>query len=105
MMKMMTAIVRTTDLKKVEAALLSAGVKGLTISKVKGIGEEKAFLEQDLVAHVKFELIVPAEDVDRLTQVIVDAAWTGCAGDGIVAVTPVETFVKIRTKRAGHPQT
>jgi nitrogen regulatory protein P-II 1 len=104
MVKMIVAIVRSTDLKKVETALLAAGVRGLTVSKVKGIGEEKAFLEQNLVAHVKFEIIVPEEDADRVTQVIVNAAWTGCAGDGIVAVLPVETFIKIRETKTGHFQ-
>lgn len=104
-MKMIIAICRATDLKKVEAALLAAGIKGLTVSNVKGVGKEKPLLEQGLVDHVKFEVIVPESDVERITQVIVDAAWTGCAGDGIVAVSPIETFVKIRTKGSGHPQT
>ena len=103
-MKMIIAIVRSTDLKKVEAALLLAGAQGLTVTKVKGIGEEKAFLEQNLVAHVKFEVIVPEQNIKRITQVIVETAWTGCAGDGIISVLPVETFIKIREKRTGHPQ-
>ena len=73
-MKMVIATIRTMDLKKVEAVLLSAGLRGLTVTKVKGIGKEKAFLEQDLVAHVKFEVIILEQNVERITQVIVEAA-------------------------------
>jgi len=98
---MIWAIVRWTHLKDVEKALFKIGEKSFSVTKVKGLGEEKGYLEYDLVSHLKIEIVAPEERVARIRDTIVKAAWTGVRGDGLIAVLPVEEFVKIRqVKRA-----
>jgi nitrogen regulatory protein P-II 1 len=50
----------------------------------------------------KIEIIANDEDVDRLVDVICEAALTGKAGDGKILVSPVEDVIRIRTKERGR---
>lgn len=47
------------------------------------------------VGHVRLELFVPRADADRYLHAILEAASTGDTGDGIVAVMPVESVLRI----------
>jgi nitrogen regulatory protein P-II 1 len=49
---------------------------------------------------VRIELVVPDEEVDRLVAIIRDECHTGRAGDGVVWVTPVERFHRLRERLA-----
>ncbi len=102
-MKMIWTIVRWTHLKEVEKALFRIGEKSFSVTKVKGLGEEKGYLEYDLVSHLKIEILAPEDRVARIKEALVKAAWTGVAGDGVIAVLPVEEFVKIRESRNVDP--
>lgn len=96
-MKMVTAIIRTSSLAHIVRSLEKIGVKGLTISEIKGIGEEVR-LNNPYSIHDKIEIIVPDEKADQVADAILEDAATGLAGDGLVAVTPVDYAVRIRTK-------
>jgi nitrogen regulatory protein P-II 1 len=96
-MKMITAIVRTTSLQHVVHQLEKIGIRGLTISEIKGIGEEVR-LNNPYSIHDKIEIYVPDEKIDEVVQLILDEAGTGLAGDGIVAVSPTDYAVRIRTR-------
>ncbi len=95
-MKMVTAIIRTTALERIVKALETIGVRGLTISVVKGTGQEVS-LFRPYTIHDRIEIIVPDEKADEVAKVIFDQAATGLAGDGIVAVHSLDYAVKIRT--------
>ena len=45
---------------------------------------------------MKLETVVDDALVDRVVTLIAEAGHTGRAGDGIVLVVPVESFVRIR---------
>ncbi len=96
-MKLVTGIVRTTSLQHVVQRLEDIGVKGMTISEIKGLGEELR-LNNPYSIHDKIEIVVPDEKADAVAQVILDHATTGLAGDGLVAVSPVDYAVKIRNR-------
>ena len=96
-MKMVTAIVRTTSLQHVVQRLEKIGIKGLTISEVRGLGEELR-LNNPYSIHDRIELVVADEKADEVAKVILEHAATGLAGDGLVAVSPVDYAVRIRTK-------
>lgn len=100
-MKMIWAVIRPDYLKAVEAALLEAGFKGITAQKVKGYGEEQAYLEAHLYPHVKLEILVLDEEVEKVLEIITNKTCTGVPGDGIIGVLPVEETLKIRTKERG----
>jgi nitrogen regulatory protein P-II 1 len=95
-MKTIVAIVRTDTLGDIVKALEERGIGGMTITEIKGIGEEVR-LYKPYTIHNRIEIIVPDEKVDEVTGVIVRHARTGFAGDGIVGVYPMEYMIKIRT--------
>jgi nitrogen regulatory protein P-II 1 len=96
-MKMITTIVRTTSLQHVVQQLEKIGIRGLTISEIKGIGEEVR-LNNPYSIHDKIEIFVPDEKIDEVVRLILDEAGTGLAGDGLVAVSPTDYAVRIRTR-------
>jgi nitrogen regulatory protein P-II 1 len=108
-MRQIKAFVRSYAVDKVVKALEAAGVPGVTVSAVHGVGygyepEHFSLAPRD-VAHApqvaKVEVVCTARDADRLVRVILEAARSGLAGDGIVYVAPVERAVKVRTGQEG----
>jgi len=97
MMKLVTAIVRTAALETIVKSLEDAGIKGMTISEVKGTGEQVQ-LYRPYTIHTKIEAFIPDDTVEEATGIILEHASSGMAGDGILAVTPVDHMFNIRTK-------
>lgn len=94
-----TAIVRCMRLEQVERGLQEIGVRGMTVSHVKGLGEYANFFKRDwAVTHARIEVFTERADVDRIVEAIKEAAHTGGAGDGIIAVLPVERILRIRER-------
>ncbi len=93
-----TAIIRTDRTQYVLERLKVLGVPGMSLTRVKGYGEYMDFYSTDwCVSHVRVEMFVQAARVDDIVHAIMDEAHTGVAGDGIVAVLPVERLYHIRT--------
>lgn len=94
-----TAIFRIELLEKVEEKLQELGVKGLSVSRVKGYGEYADFYSKDwLTTHARIEIFLEEKRAEVTAQAIMDAASLGMEGDGIVAILPVEKLYRIRTK-------
>jgi len=94
-----TAIIRPERLEAVEQCLKKLNVPGVSVTKVKGFGEYANFFVADwLCRNVRVELFVGVRQAEAVARVIMDAAYTGVEGDGIVAVLPVESVYHIRTK-------
>ncbi len=92
-----TAIVRGLALERVEEQLERLGIPGVTVTQVHGFGEYRDFFRHDWsVGHARLELFVPRADSDRYVHAILEAASTGGAGDGMVAVAPVDSVIRIR---------
>jgi len=102
--KKITAVVRCTELGDIERALQEAGVKGLTITHVRGYGEHANFYRDDwTVKHARLEIFLDEDQVARIVAII-----KGTACSGIVAVLPVEQFHHIReaeSEEIGAPPT
>ena len=97
-MKKIEAIIKPFKLDDVKEALNGLGIKGMTISEVKGYGRQKGHTEVyrgaeyviDFLPKVKIEIIVKSEQTDQVVEAIVEAAKTGKIGDGKIFVLPVE---------------
>ena len=108
-MKMVTAIIKPFKLDEVREALSEIGIKGLTITEVKGYGRQKGHTELyrgaeyviDFVPKVKLELAVNNEQVDQIIEAIRNAANSGKIGDGKIFVAPLEQAIRIRTGEMG----
>jgi len=108
-MKKVEAIIKPFKLDEVKESLNAVGVRGLTVSEVKGFGRQKGHTELyrgaeyvvDFLPKVKLEIIVQEEMVAKVVETIEKAARTGRIGDGKIFVTPVEDVVRIRTGERG----
>ena len=93
------AIIRSSVLEKVERRLQQIGIKGITVSRVKGYGEYANFFTRDwLTTKARIEIFAARDDVDSIVGAITESAHTGFAGDGFVAVLPLESIFLIRTQ-------
>jgi len=57
-----------------------------------------------LVDHARLELFVSQARAKEVAEIIMDAAHAGEAGDGIIAIEPVETLMRIRTRNTLKPE-
>ena len=104
-MKLITAVVKPFKLDEVKDALKAAGIVGITVTEVRGFGRQSGHTETyrgteyniAFVPKVKLEILVGADDVERIVAVIVDAARTEKIGDGKIWVTTVDSILRIRT--------
>ncbi|MDH4317218.1 MAG: P-II family nitrogen regulator [Desulfobulbaceae bacterium] len=104
-MKKIEAIIKPFKLDAVKEALNAIGIKGMTVSEVKGYGRQKGHTEIyrgaeyviDFLPKIKMEIIVSGDMVDQVVETIVNAARTGKIGDGKIFVSPVERVVRVRT--------
>ncbi|MDH3390478.1 MAG: P-II family nitrogen regulator [Desulfobulbaceae bacterium] len=108
-MKKIEAIIKPFKLDDVKEALNAIGIKGMTVSEVKGYGRQKGHKEiyrgaeyiVDFIPKTKLEIIVEASLVDEIVDTIRNAANTGKIGDGKIFVLPVEEVVRVRTGEKG----
>ncbi|MBL1353620.1 MAG: P-II family nitrogen regulator [Zetaproteobacteria bacterium] len=93
------AIVRTDALEQVESCLQDLGIEGLSISQVKGYGEYENFYSQDhMTVHIRIEIFTAESKAEEVARCIMKAAHVGQPDDGIVTISPVHKFYRIRTQ-------
>jgi len=103
-LKKINAIIRSRLLEDVEERLKKIGVKGLTVTRVKGFGEAKSIWSEDwLGAHARIEIFAEKTKADEIAAAIMEVAHTGGPGDGIICILPVEKIFQIRTKSEIKP--
>jgi nitrogen regulatory protein P-II 1 len=108
-MKKIEAIIRPFKLDDVREALSEMGVKGMTLTEVKGYGRQKGHTEVyrgseykiDFLPKIKLEVIARDEQVDKIVSTIIKTARTGQVGDGKIFISPVEDVIRIRTDESG----
>ncbi len=108
-MKKIEAIIKPFKLDEVKDALQAIGVKGLTVTEVKGFGRQRGHTEVfrgveyqvDFVPKVKVEVVVDSEMAPAVVDAITQAAQTGKIGDGKIFILPLEDVVRIRTGERG----
>ena len=104
-MKLVTAIIKPFKLDDVREAISEIGIEGLTVTEVKGFGRQKGHTELyrgaeyqvDFLPKIKLEIAANDDQIDRLVEVIAEAAKTGKIGDGKVFVYDLLSAVRIRT--------
>ncbi|MEW6501859.1 MAG: P-II family nitrogen regulator [Thermodesulfobacteriota bacterium] len=104
-MKKIEAIIKPAKLDEVKEALDAIGVKGMTVSEVKGYGRQKGHKEiyrgaeyiVDFIPKLKLEVVVETERASRVVETIRQAANTGKIGDGKIFVLTVDEVIRIRT--------
>src|SRR5204862_7131850 len=108
-MKLVTAIVKPFRLDEVKAALKDAGVQRMAVTEGRGCGRQAGHTEVyrgaeykvDFVPKARIEVLCADDEVQRLTDLIVEAARTGKIGDGKVWVSRIDDVIRVRTGELG----
>lgn len=108
-MKKIETIIKPFKLDDVKEGLSTLGIKGLTVTEVRGFGRQRGHREiyrgaeyqVDFVSKIKIEVVMEDEMVPEAVRVIQERAKTGQIGDGKVFILPVEDAIRIRTGETG----
>lgn len=108
-MKKIEAIIRPFKLDEVKEALIEEGIKGLTISEVRGYGRQKGHTETyrgseyqiEFVPKIKIEIVVDDSLQEKVVDAILRTAKTGQVGDGKIFISNIQEVIRIRTEESG----
>lgn len=103
------AVIKPFKLDAVKDKLNEIGIKGLTVTEVKGFGRQKGHTELyrgteyqvDFLPKVKLDIIISKEMEDQVVSAIVNTAQTGKIGDGKIFITDLKEVIRIRTGDKG----
>ncbi len=109
-MQKVEAIIQPFQLDSVQQALSDEGVLGMTLSEVRGFGQQAGHTEQyrgtelvvERVPKIKLELVVHEDRVPRILDVLRETANSGRVGDGKIFTSVVESACRIRTGEIGE---
>ncbi|BHH85263.1 P-II family nitrogen regulator [Desulforhopalus sp. 52FAK] len=109
-MKKIEAIIKPFKLEAVKEALTEIGITGMTVSEVKGYGRQKGHKEMyrgaeynvDFNPKLKIELVLAADQVEKVVEAVREAANSEKIGDGKIFVLPVEDVMRVRTGERGE---
>ncbi len=108
-MKMIIAIIQPERLDAVKEALFNAEVHKMTVSRVRGCGQQRGFSESyrgqirkvNLLEKVRLEIAVNDAFVNITVDAIIKAAQCGHIGVGKIFIQPLEACIRIRTRETG----
>lgn len=109
-MKKVEAIIKPFKLDEVKDKLNDIGIKGITVSEVKGFGRQKGHTELyrgaeyvvDFLPKIKLEIVIPDDQLDEVIDTIMKTAQTGRIGDGKIFVLDLIDTIRIRTGERGQ---
>ena len=105
-MKKIEAIIKPFKLSLVKEALHEVGISGMTVSDVKGFGRQRGSTggidkpdeyDDEFLVKMKLEVIVENKDVEKVTETIIKAAYSGKIGDGKIFIYNIDQVIRIRT--------
>ena len=104
-MKIVKAIIKPERFEFVKKTLEEKGFAGMTVSEVRGRGEQKGITLQyrgkamtvDMLPKIQIEIVIGDEYLENLIAAITEGARTGKIGDGKIFIMPVEKTIRIRT--------
>src|SRR6478736_6381822 len=108
-MKLVVAIIKPHQVESVTSALDAIEVSGMTLTEVRGHGQQRGHSEVyrggeykvDFLPKVRIEVLVADGKAEQVANTIVDHARTGKIGDGKRWIQPVDLAVRIRTGEVG----
>ena len=104
------AVIRPEKMEDVKSALDDIGVHGVTLTEVRGAGQQRGYVHRyrgaeyrvNLLEKIKLETVVPDNLVEQAVSVIINTGRTGEVGDGKIFLLPVVDAVRVRTGERGE---
>jgi nitrogen regulatory protein P-II 1 len=103
------AIIRSQKIDAVKVALDSINAGSMTVSEVRGRGQQKGITQNwrgaeyvvDFIPKIKIEIVVSDDKVEKVVDLICEVANTGAIGDGKIFLSPIMDAIRVRTKERG----
>jgi nitrogen regulatory protein PII len=104
-MKLVKVVIRPNRIDEVREALEKASLSGMTITEVRGHGQQKGHkavyrgreYDVSLLPKTMIELAVSDDLVDEVIGIVMASARTGDIGDGRIWVMDIDEAYNIRT--------
>ena len=104
-MKLITAVVKPDKLDHVMQAIPGAGAHGLTVTEVRGFGQQYGHMalgrsiDQSVfvLPKLRIEVLVQDESAEPVADAIAKSVNTGAIGNGKIWVCPVDSVLRVRT--------
>lgn len=105
-MKKIEAIIRTSKLEDVHAALSDIGIGFMTFMDVKGYGLEHgatmqyrgAIFDMGYIPRTQLEIVIPEDRLDEVVDTLLSTASTDEIGDGKIFISSVDSAYRIRNR-------
>jgi len=102
-MKRIECIIPNQKFHQLEKSLRHWGVSGMTVTEVKGYGNEQTRPEPYLfIPKTKIEMFCKDDEIDEIVGLIRKTCASGQLGDGKIVVSEIEDLVRIRTGERGE---
>ena len=104
-MKLVVAIIKPHQVEAVTSALDAIEVSGMTLTEVRGHGQQRGHSEVyrggeykvDFLPKVRVEVLAADSKAEQVANTIVDNARTGKIGDGKIWTTSLDRLLRVRT--------
>jgi len=110
MLKKIEAIIREDKANDVKEALERIGIVGLNMFEIRGHGRQGGIqllgragaYQVDMLTKIQINIILSDRNLEETIETILDAAYTGEPGDGLLFVYPVDEVIRVRTRERGQ---
>jgi nitrogen regulatory protein P-II 1 len=110
MLKKIEAIIREDKVNDVREALNAIGIVGMNMFEVRGHGRQGGIqlvgragaYQVNMLPKIQINIVLSDRNIDAAIGAILQSAYTGEPGDGIIFVTPVEEVIRVRTRERGQ---
>ena len=110
MLKKIEAIIREDKVSDVKEALEKIGIMGLNMFEIRGHGRQGGIqllgragsYKVDMLTKIQINIVLSDRNLDETIETILNSAYTGEAGDGLLFVYPVEEVIRVRTRERGQ---
>jgi len=104
-MKLITAVVKPDKLDDVMHAVSSAGARGLTVTEVRGFGQQYGHVTAErpadaaalVLPKLRIDVLISDDQASLVADSIAKAVNTHTIGDGKIWISPVEGALRVRT--------
>jgi len=98
--KNVIAFVREESCAAIVKALQDARVQGFSVSETRGYGAySNSFSVDGLSTCARIDVMVPEERADDIATLIMDVAYTGLDGDGLIAIHSMDKVLRIKEEK------
>lgn len=109
MLKKIEAIIREDKVNDVMEGLNAIGIVGMNMFEVRGHGRQGGVqlvgragtYQVNVLPKIQINIVLNDRNLEAALDAILQSAYTGEAGDGIIFVTPVEDVIRVRTRERG----